>query len=62
MKRNLFAAETGSFANLPEMEPIHQARAAMTEDISKRPTYLSKSGRQFSKADNPDIATLFVCC
>jgi 2-(1,2-epoxy-1,2-dihydrophenyl)acetyl-CoA isomerase len=32
MKRNLFAAETGSFANLLEMEAMHQARTAMTED------------------------------
>jgi 2-(1,2-epoxy-1,2-dihydrophenyl)acetyl-CoA isomerase len=32
MKRNLFAAETGSFATLLEMEAIYQARTAMTED------------------------------
>ena len=32
MKRNLFAAETESFATVLEMEAIHQARCAMTED------------------------------
>ena len=32
MKRNLFAAETGSFAEVLEMEAVHQARTAMTED------------------------------
>jgi 2-(1,2-epoxy-1,2-dihydrophenyl)acetyl-CoA isomerase len=32
MKRNLFAAETGSFASVLEMEAVHQARTAMTED------------------------------
>jgi 2-(1,2-epoxy-1,2-dihydrophenyl)acetyl-CoA isomerase len=32
MKRNLFAAETEPFANVLEMEAVHQARTAMTED------------------------------
>jgi 2-(1,2-epoxy-1,2-dihydrophenyl)acetyl-CoA isomerase len=32
MKRNLFAAETEPFANVLEMEALHQARIAMTED------------------------------
>jgi hypothetical protein len=34
----------------------------MTEHISRRPTHLSKNGRQFSKADEPDFATLLVFC
>lgn len=32
MKRNLFAAETEPFAAVLEMEAVHQARTAMTED------------------------------
>ena len=32
MKRNLFAAETEPLAAVLEMEAVHQARAAMTED------------------------------
>jgi 2-(1,2-epoxy-1,2-dihydrophenyl)acetyl-CoA isomerase len=32
MKRNLFAAETEPFATVLEMEAVHQARTAMTED------------------------------
>jgi 2-(1,2-epoxy-1,2-dihydrophenyl)acetyl-CoA isomerase len=32
MKRNLFAAETEPFANVLELEAVHQARTAMTED------------------------------
>lgn len=32
MKRNLFAAETEAFATVLEMEALHQARTAMTED------------------------------
>jgi 2-(1,2-epoxy-1,2-dihydrophenyl)acetyl-CoA isomerase len=32
MKRNLFAAETEDFATVLEMEAIHQARCAFTED------------------------------
>jgi 2-(1,2-epoxy-1,2-dihydrophenyl)acetyl-CoA isomerase len=32
MKRNLFAAETEPFAAALEMEAVHQARTAMTED------------------------------
>ena len=32
MKRNLFAAETEPFAAVLEMEALHQARTAMTED------------------------------
>ena len=32
MKRNLFAAETEPFAAVLDMEAIHQARTAMTED------------------------------
>jgi 2-(1,2-epoxy-1,2-dihydrophenyl)acetyl-CoA isomerase len=32
MKRNLHAAETGSFASVLEMEAVHQARANQTED------------------------------
>jgi 2-(1,2-epoxy-1,2-dihydrophenyl)acetyl-CoA isomerase len=32
MKRNLFAAETEPFAAVLEMEALHQARMAMTED------------------------------
>ena len=32
MKRNLFAAETEPFAAVLEMEAVHQARSAMTED------------------------------
>jgi 2-(1,2-epoxy-1,2-dihydrophenyl)acetyl-CoA isomerase len=32
MKRNLFAAETDPFAAVLEMEAVHQARTAMTED------------------------------
>ena len=32
MKRNLFAAETEPFAMVLEMEAVHQARTAMTED------------------------------
>jgi 2-(1,2-epoxy-1,2-dihydrophenyl)acetyl-CoA isomerase len=32
MKRNLFAAETEPFTNVLEMEAVHQARTAMTED------------------------------
>ena len=32
MKRNLFAGETGSFTSVLEMEAVHQARTAMTED------------------------------
>jgi 2-(1,2-epoxy-1,2-dihydrophenyl)acetyl-CoA isomerase len=32
MKRNLFAAETQSFAAVLEMEAVHQARTAMTQD------------------------------
>jgi 2-(1,2-epoxy-1,2-dihydrophenyl)acetyl-CoA isomerase len=32
MKRNLFAAETEPFADVLEMEAVHQARTAMTED------------------------------
>jgi 2-(1,2-epoxy-1,2-dihydrophenyl)acetyl-CoA isomerase len=32
MKRNLFAAETQSFEAVLEMEAVHQARTAMTED------------------------------
>ncbi len=32
MKRNLFAAETEPFTNVLEMEALHQARTAMTED------------------------------
>jgi 2-(1,2-epoxy-1,2-dihydrophenyl)acetyl-CoA isomerase len=32
MKRNLFAAETEPFASVLEMEAVHQARTAMTED------------------------------
>ena len=32
MKRNLFAAETEPLAAVLEMEAVHQARTAMTED------------------------------
>ena len=32
MKRNLFAAETEPLAALLEMEAVHQARTAMTDD------------------------------
>lgn len=32
IKRNLFAAETEPFATVLEMEAVHQARTAMTED------------------------------
>ncbi len=32
MKRNLLAAETEPFGNVLEMEAVHQARTAMTED------------------------------
>ena len=32
MKRNLFAAETEPLATVLEMEAVHQARTAMTED------------------------------
>ena len=32
MKRNLFAAETKPLAAVLEMEAVHQARTAMTED------------------------------
>ena len=32
MKRNLFAAETEPFLAVLEMEAVHQARTAMTED------------------------------
>ena len=32
MKRNLFAAETEPFASVLELEALHQARTAMTED------------------------------
>jgi 2-(1,2-epoxy-1,2-dihydrophenyl)acetyl-CoA isomerase len=32
MKRNLHAAETQSFDALLELEAVHQARTAMTED------------------------------
>lgn len=32
MKRNLFAAETEAFAAVLEMEAVHQARTAMTDD------------------------------
>src|SRR5690348_7159701 len=32
MKRNLFAAETEPFADVLELEALHQARTAMTED------------------------------
>jgi 2-(1,2-epoxy-1,2-dihydrophenyl)acetyl-CoA isomerase len=32
MKRNLFAAETEPFSDVLEMEAVHQARTAMTED------------------------------
>jgi 2-(1,2-epoxy-1,2-dihydrophenyl)acetyl-CoA isomerase len=32
MKRNLFAAETEPFATVLDMEAVHQARTAMTED------------------------------
>jgi len=32
MKRNLFAAETEPFAAVLEIEAVHQARTAMTED------------------------------
>jgi 2-(1,2-epoxy-1,2-dihydrophenyl)acetyl-CoA isomerase len=32
IKRNLFAAETEPFASVLEMEAVHQARTAMTED------------------------------
>jgi len=35
MKRNLFAAETEPFATVLEMEAVHQARTAMTEDHSE---------------------------
>ena len=59
---NLFAPEIDSFANLLELEPIHEARAALIEDISRRPKHLSKSGRHFSNADEPDFATLLVFC
>jgi 2-(1,2-epoxy-1,2-dihydrophenyl)acetyl-CoA isomerase len=32
MRRDLFAAETEPFANVLEIEALHQARTAMTED------------------------------
>ena len=35
MKRNLFAAENEQLAAVLEMEAVHQARTAMTEDPSE---------------------------
>jgi 2-(1,2-epoxy-1,2-dihydrophenyl)acetyl-CoA isomerase len=43
MKRNLFAAETEPFANVLEMEAVHQARTAMTEDhLEARTAFVEK--------------------
>jgi len=46
MKRNLFAAETGSFAEVLELEAVHQARTAMTEDHLE-------AGRAFAEKRRP---------
>jgi 2-(1,2-epoxy-1,2-dihydrophenyl)acetyl-CoA isomerase len=48
MKRNLFAAETEPFAAVLEMEAVHQARTAMTEDhLEASRAFVEKRGPVF---------------
>ena len=50
MKRNLFAAETEPFATVLEMEAVHQARTAMTEDHLEASTAFVENAGRYSKA------------
>ena len=49
MKRNLFAAETEPFAAVLEMEAVHQARTAMTEDHREAATAFVEKRRPVFK-------------
>lgn len=49
MKRNLFAAETEPFATVLEMEAVHQARTAMTEDHIEASTAFVEKRRPIFK-------------